>query len=146
MLEVSHFNISQIQLIVDFGLVVLIWMVQLIVYPSFLFFDAKNLISWHQKYTKRITVIVAPLMVVQLAIALLDVYLGLSTATIITLCIVVLLWVFTFLSFAPVHFKISKGTHSQKLLKQLILRNWFRTLLWSILFLYHFLGNLIFLK
>ena len=44
-------------LLVDAGLVVLIWMVQLIIYPSFLHYD-NNLVEWHHKYTSRIALIV----------------------------------------------------------------------------------------
>ena len=52
---------------VDFGLLVLILMVQVIVYPSFLHFSKTNLIKWHQSYTPKITTIVAPLMIAQVA-------------------------------------------------------------------------------
>ncbi|MFT7429007.1 MAG: hypothetical protein ACI9IZ_001504, partial [Nonlabens sp.] len=37
-----------LQLLVDFGLVVLIWIVQLIIYPSFLYYGSKTLNKWHK--------------------------------------------------------------------------------------------------
>ena len=58
-----------LQLLVDFGLVVLIWIVQLIIYPSFLYYNSNTLSKWHKTYTGRITTIVAPLMIAQIAIA-----------------------------------------------------------------------------
>ena len=54
------------RLLLDFGLCILIWMVQLIVYPSFLFFSDNNLFTWHKTYTKAIALIVMPLMLGQL--------------------------------------------------------------------------------
>lgn len=142
---VSHFSITQIitmvQLIVDFGLVVLIWMVQLIVYPSFLHFDYKNLLTWHQKYTQKISVIVVPLMFLQLAIAIYNVLQHLNIFTATTLMIVVFLWIFTFLGFAPVHFKISAGKHNRRIIETLVVRNWWRTFLWSALFLFDIYSN-----
>jgi hypothetical protein len=129
--------ILQIFLLVDVGLVVLIWMVQLIVYPSFTYYKPKNLIEWHQKYTTSIAVVVIPLMTTQLVLAIVAVFYQPNFTAISTLLIVLFLWIFTFLSFAPLHFKISEGKHNQKLLQLLIRRNWIRTFLWSSLFLFH---------
>jgi hypothetical protein len=129
--------ILQISLLVDVGLVVLIWMVQLIVYPSFTYYNPKNLIEWHQKYTTGIAVVVIPLMLTQLVLAIVAVFYQPNFIAISTLLIVLFLWIFTFLSFAPLHFKISEGTHHQKLLQLLIRRNWIRTFVWSGLFLFH---------
>ena len=129
--------ILQISLLFDVGLVVLIWMVQLIVYPSFTYYNPKNLIEWHQKYTTGIAVVVIPLMLTQLVLAIVAVFYQPNFIAISTLLIVLFLWIFTFLSFAPLHFKISEGTHHQKLLQLLIRRNWIRTFVWSGLFLFH---------
>jgi hypothetical protein len=129
--------ILQTSLLIDIGLVVLIWMVQLIVYPSFTYYQPKNLIDWHQKYTKGIAVIVIPLMLAQLVLALVGIFYQAYFISVFTLLIVLFLWIFTFLKFAPLHFKISEGKHDQKLLQLLVQRNWLRTFLWSILFLFH---------
>ena len=94
-LEINHFWIAQLiaisQLIVDFGLLVLIWIVQLIIYPSFLYYKSKNLMVWHQKYTERIAVIVLPLMLMQLAIAIYLVFCQFDITNSIRL-IIVLRW------------------------------------------------------
>lgn len=145
-LEISHYWVAQliaiIQLIVDFGLVVLIWMVQLIIYPSFLYYKSKNLMVWHQKYTERIAVIVVPLMLMQLAIAIYLVFYQFDITNSIRLIIVLFLWIFTFTSFAPLHFKISEGKHTEKMLQLLITRNWWRTFLWSALFVFDLLYSI----
>ncbi|WP_397447733.1 hypothetical protein [Polaribacter sp. R77954] len=151
LLVVNYFGVAQFtaisQLIIDFGLVVLIWMVQLIIYPSFLFYKGTNLVVWHQKYTQRITVIVVPLMLLQLAISIFNVFFRFNFATLTTLIAVVFLWGFTLLSFAPIHFKISEGKYSQELLKSLISTNWLRTFLWSALFVFNLFYNItVFLK
>ena len=131
--------ILQISLLVDVGLVVLIWMVQLVVYPSFTHYKSENLIEWHQKYTTGIAVIVIPLMLAQLVLAVVAVFYQPNFTAIFTLLIVLFLWVFTFLSFAPLHFKISEGKPNQQLLQLLIRRNWIRTFLWSGLLIFHLL-------
>lgn len=126
--------ITQISFLVDASLVVLIWMVQLIVYPSFLFYQPKDLVSWHQKYTKRIAVIVVPLMLLQLTIAIYDIFYQFNTLHTIRFLLVISLWIFTFKSFVPLHFKITENKFDEKLLKLLIQRNWLRTFLWCVLF------------
>ena len=133
--------ISQTTLLIDAGLVVLIWMVQLVVYPSFTYYQSKNLIEWHQKYTTGIAVIVIPLMLAQLVLAMVAVFYQPNFVSLFTLLIVIFLWIFTFLSFAPLHFKISEGKPNQQLLQLLIRRNWIRTFLWSGLFLFHLISN-----
>ena len=141
MLDYSQI-ISQISLLVDAGLVVLIWMVQLIIYPSFTYYKSENLIKWHQKYTSRLAVVVVPLMLTQLALAIVAVFLAFNFTTIFTVVIVLFLWVFTFLSFAPLHSKISEGHTDQNLLKLLIQRNWIRTFFWSLLLVFHLIMHL----
>jgi hypothetical protein len=131
--------ITESTLLVDFGLVILIWMVQLIIYPSFVYYTKEDLFTWHQKYTNRIAIIVVPLMLTQLVLAFFAVFYQANFTTIFTLLIVFFLWIFTFLGFAPLHFKISEGKHNHKLLQLLIQRNWIRTFLWSILFIFHLL-------
>jgi len=54
----------------DFGMLVLIWLVQLIIYPSFEFTDKDAFLGWHEKYTGLITVVVLPLMLGQLGLTL----------------------------------------------------------------------------
>ena len=141
--QVKHYLIELIidqnQLLIDFGLVVLIWMVQLIVYPSFIYHTKENLFAWHKKYTKRIAVIVIPLMLLQLALAVTDVFLNINFTTVFTLSIVLALWIFTFLGFAPLHFKISENNSDNRILLLLVQRNWIRTFLWTGLFVFHLL-------
>jgi hypothetical protein len=132
--------ILQISLLVDAGLVVLIWLVQLIIYPSFTYYSAKNLFKWHQKYTTRLAFVVIPLMLSQLVLAIVAVFYELNMVNIYSLLIVLFLWLFTFISFAPLHHKISEGDTNQSILQLLIRRNWIRTFFWSFLFIVHLIG------
>ena len=125
--------IEIIRLVLDVGLLVLIWMIQLIVYPSFLFYTAKELIAWHKMYTKAIALIVIPLMLGQLGIAIYQVFLVQNTYTLTSIILVVFLWGITLLKFAPMHQQISEGNTHEKLLKKLVQNNWVRTLIWTIL-------------
>lgn len=128
------FTISS--LLVDFGLTVLIWTVQLIIYPSFSYYPIKNLVTWHRKYTKLIGYLVGPLMLVQLAFALYRITSTITFFSIGSLLIVFLIWVITFLQFIPRHRNISRGRINEQLLSDLVRKNWSRTVLWTLLFLW----------
>ncbi|MGB5437271.1 MAG: hypothetical protein WBM98_15345 [Maribacter sp.] len=135
-------SIDILRIILDFGLLVLIWVVQRIIYPGFQYYNADNLIVWHRKYTLRIGFIVAPLMIGQLGISLGQVFFTPSIYTVVSLIFIVLVWISTFLQFVPMHTNISKGVVSEKLLRSLVYKNWLRTFLWTVLFLmslYHLL-------
>lgn len=126
------------RLLFDFGLVVLIWMVQLIVYPSFHHYTAENLVHWHQKYTLAITFVVVPLMFGQLITALLQVFAEQHFFTIGSLVLIALVWLSTFIQFVPLHGTIASGAVHKEVLNELVSKNWLRTGLWTVLFLWHF--------
>ena len=122
------------RLLLDFGLCILIWMVQLIVYPSFLFFSDNNLFTWHKTYTKAIALIVIPLMLGQLGIVIYQLFLAQNIYTLVSIVFVVFLWGITLLKFAPMHQQISEGNTQIQLLKTLVQMNWIRTMIWTLLF------------
>jgi len=123
-----------VQLLLDFGLVVLIWIIQLIVYPSFLYYRNENLVAWHREYTSRFSFIVIPLMFGQLGISIYQVITFANVYTVLGLVIILLIWISAFLQFVPFHSNITKGIASEKMLNSLVTKNWLRTSLWSLLF------------
>lgn len=127
-------TIAILRLLLDFGLVVLIWMVQCIVYPSFIYFSTKNLVRWHKEYTSSISFIVMPLMFGQLGISIYQVMLYPNIYTVSSLTLVSLIWVATFLQFVPIHANISNGIVNQSMLQALVKKNRIRTFLWTLLF------------
>ena len=128
-------NLFFYRLLFDFGLVVLIWMVQLIIYPSFQFYPNSNLVEWHSIYTKSISLIVIPLMLGQLIIVVLQFLKIRNYYTIISCCGVLLVWLLTFLIFVPMHNEIGSGLISESQLQNLVEVNWFRTIIWTLLLL-----------
>lgn len=130
---------SVIRLLIDFGLLILIWIIQLIVYPSFLYYNAETLVIWHRKYTSLIGYMVAPLMLVQLGLSIYQISAAFTLYNLISVLIISVIWIITFLQFVPIHSNISKGRVSDKMLSSLVRKNWSRTILWTMLFVYSFL-------
>jgi len=121
--------------LVSFGLVVLIWLVQLIIYPNFQYLSNSQRIQWHQYYTPRITVIVAPLMILQLMMATYLLFIDLTLLNTIATLLIVLNWLITFIFFVPLHVRIGRKDIHKKSLISLVHINWYRTVIWSCVFL-----------
>ena len=124
-----------LKLLFDFGLVVLIWMTQVIVYPSFIQFDPVDLQRWHSSYTVRISILVIPLMIGQLGLHVYQLSQGASFIPFIALLFILLAWANTFLFAVPLHNQIATGVDISVAVQKLVSANAWRTGFWSIVFL-----------
>jgi hypothetical protein len=124
------------RVLIDFGLVVLIWMVQLLIYPSFKHFPSSVLFKWHSRYTFNMALVVMPLMLGQLIIYTIQIFFEQTLFSICGMLIVLTLWMSTFIQFVPLHQQISDNSFSNKTLELLVSRNWIRTALWTGLFIW----------
>ena len=128
-------DIALIKIVVNTGLFVLIWMVQLVVYPGLCYYNDVDIKRWHPVYTNRITVIVLPLMVGQLAVYSVAAYLHPSYVSIGLLTLVLLTWGLTVLLAVPLHNVVGSAAPCQQERQQLVKVNWLRTVLWTIIFI-----------
>ncbi|MEL6638351.1 MAG: hypothetical protein AAFW73_20690 [Bacteroidota bacterium] len=126
-------SLALIRLLLDFGLFVLIWLVQLVVYPSFKYYQSADLLRWHGPYTQGISVIVIPLMLAQLFVVLYQCWQAPTAGAIASAALVIALWGITFLQFVPLHDVISRNSFDAQTLHELVAKNWWRTLLWTLL-------------
>ena len=126
--------IEILRLVVDFGLVVLVWIVQTIIYPSFLYMTEEQVRKWHPRYSTMITFFVAPLMFLQVGTVIYQIVNALSPWAIVSILCVLAVWCITFLQAVPLHRKIGRIPSSLDVRKQLVKVNWPRTLLWTLVF------------
>ncbi len=129
-------TLLHLRLLFDLGLVVLIWLVQLTIYPSFSFFSATELNAWHSEYVQNISFVVIPLMFGQLILACIMVYQKRTAYTSGSFILVLLAWILTFVIFMPLHNQISSGTYTNETLESLVTQNWLRTGVWNLLFIW----------
>ena len=61
-------RLAVVQIIIDSGLLILIWLVQLIIYPSLCYTEDKEFICWHKRYSYMIGLIIIPLMLAQVGV------------------------------------------------------------------------------
>ena len=123
--------IAWIQSISDWGMLVIIWMVQVYSYPRFLKIDRERFIRWHQRYMRQIGWFVGPLMIGQAIAGIAAIYLQPSPRSGLYLGLVVLTWGLTFLIAAPLHRKLQEKGKDPDTIRRLIRWNWSRSLVWT---------------
>ena len=110
-----------------------IWVIQLVHYPSFRFTDREKYVSFQIFHMRKISFIVMPVMVLEFLSGLLLVLYHSNHESLLRISFILLLiiWLVTALFFAQVHQKLSKG-YDETLVRKLVSFNWIRTLLWTI--------------
>jgi len=122
-------------LVSDFGVVVLIWMVQLIIYPGLLYYNENDLNKWHDKYTTLMSYVVLPLMILQLLLHCYDFWTHRDLINAIMLALVGAVWIITLTMAVPLHGNVASKKYIRQSLEKLIGVNWYRTVLWTLVFI-----------
>jgi hypothetical protein len=120
------------RLSVDIALVILIWLVQIIIYPSFKYTDPKQFDFWHSRYMGLITYFVGPLMLMQVGIIGWQLFYDFHWIYLISATLIGLVWISTATISIPCHSKLINKGFEMETIQQLIFTNWYRTILWSI--------------
>lgn len=126
----------------DFGLLILIWLVQLIIYPSFNYMNDANLSAWHPRYTNMITLVVMPLMLIQLLSTIYLTFYQFNWILLTQCILIILLWASTFFQAVPLHNQIESGNEMQNAAIKLVQINWKRTIMWTLIVILNFIGKL----
>ncbi len=127
--------------LVSFGLAVLIWLVQVVIYPTFASIDRDRFVRWHAGYTRAVTWVVAPLMFTQvailgwLAVSRPSPRVGLASVT------VAVAWIATFTLSVPAHDKLQANGLDGDVVVRLVATNWIRTVAWTLAFLFSLPGS-----
>ena len=109
----------------------IIWFVQLVHYPLFPKADLNNFKNFHSEHTKRISWIVAPLMISEGLVSTVLFVKMPSIITFIGLSILIFIWISTFFIQVPINNKLNKE-FDVKLFYKLLKSNWIRTIGWSL--------------
>jgi hypothetical protein len=108
-----------------------IWTIQIVHYPSFHYIDKMSFTNFHHFHERRISIIVMPLMLIELTTST-ALYINNMSSIVfaLNLLIVVLIWCSTFFIQVPIHSILSQKK-DKKLIEKLVNTNWIRTFLWS---------------
>jgi hypothetical protein len=109
----------------------LIWIIQLVHYPTFLFVERDRYTEFQRFHMFRISWIVLPVMSMELLSGAFLWYQQQSLIWTVNLFLLSLIWFSTLAIQSPSHAKLEKG-FDQKLVSLLIRGNWIRTILWTL--------------
>ncbi|MBC6366229.1 hypothetical protein DDT91_05440 [Algoriphagus sp. AK58] len=123
-----------IRLSVDTGLFVLVWLVQVIIYPSFDQIAKEKLNTWHRLYTQKILYFVGPMMFVQSGMIAWQI-LGDPLIYLADGLLLAGIWINTFLIAIPIHEAIDREKSLKGHLTKLLRVNRWRSWMWTGLFL-----------
>ena len=126
-----------LHLIATSVMVGVIWVIQLVHYPSFHFVELKQYTTFQRFHMARISYVVIPAMLTELFTLILIVIsmdqidnLVLSSAILL-----IFIWLMTAVFFSGVHQKLTLG-YDQTVVDKLVKLNWGRTLLWTLRLLF----------
>ena len=115
----------------------IIWIIQLVHYPSFRFVDTSNYRSFQNFHIKRISIIVVPVMIIEALSGL--IYLiyfikNIEVFFLVSMMLLIVIWLVTGFIFSGLHQNLLIG-YNRLTINKLVSLNWIRTLLWSLRFI-----------
>ena len=119
-----------LSLLFDTVFLYLIWVIQLVIYPSFEYISDQNFSKWHKNYCNIIGFFVIPLMLFQL---IESVILVIDFRGVLNFAVVIITWTLTFTVFVHINNKLSKEGNKKDIINTLLRLNWLRVFLWSLL-------------
>jgi hypothetical protein len=128
-MDIAWLTIANLSL--SWGLMVLIWLVQIIIYPGFIRIPGSEFRQYHAWYMRRIAVIVSPLMVAELtAVAAWLYFQPQARPAYFSAAAVFTVWGSTLALQVPIHRRLQHGKDAA-LIRRLVATNWIRTAAWS---------------
>ena len=134
-MTISPLNLYYLRPLIDFGLVILIWLVQLIIYPSFLYSSPDSFQRWHNQYTSLILLFVGPLMLSQVVIIGSQLLKKPEPLVWSSCLLIAFIWGYTFFVSVPKHSLLSSKGYNPHIINQLVQTNWPRTIAWTLCFI-----------
>ena len=109
----------------------IIWVIQLLHYPTFHFIKESDYVEFQHFHMQRISFIVVPVMIIELLSGFMLVYYFRSNLLILCLIILLVIWLITFVFFTKLHQSLLGG-YDKIIVDNLVQINWSRTVLWSL--------------
>ncbi|WP_372809215.1 hypothetical protein [Pontiella sp.] len=126
---------TTLRLITDTAMLMLIWLVQLVIYPAFRSIDPARFIGWHGGYMRTFSFIVIPPMLLQAGLIAVQCMRAPTPAHWISAAAVLAAWLTTFTVSVPCHRQLQLAGNTPKWTNRLIRTNWIRTAAWSLAWL-----------
>ena len=128
----NHLMILSFTHLISTAIIVgIIWVIQVVHYPSFYFIERDEYVSFQKFHMDKISYIVVPVMLIESISGFILIYNELNTVLLISMILLFFIWVLTGIFFVPIHQKLTSG-YQEELVEKLVKINWFRTTFWTI--------------
>ena len=112
----------------------IIWVIQIVHYPSFHYIDKSRYVSFQNFHMNKISYIVIPVMSIEAISGIILLYNDQTVLFIISLIILLVIWTLTAFYFTRAHQLLANG-YKKDIVRKLVQANWVRTGLWTLLLL-----------
>ena len=122
-----------IHLVATSIMVGVIWVIQLVHYPSFHFIESKQYTTFQRFHMSRISYVVVPAMLTELfTLIFLIIFMDkIDPLVTVSGLLLIIIWLMTAVFFSGVHQKLTSG-YDKTVVNSLVKLNWGRTLLWTL--------------
>ena len=122
-----------IHLVATSIMVGVIWVIQLVHYPSFHFIELKQYTTFQRFHMSRISYVVVPAMLTELfTLIFLIIFMDkIDPLVTVSGLLLIIIWLMTAVFFSGVHQKLTSG-YDKTVVNSLVKLNWGRTLLWTL--------------
>ena len=128
----NHLIILSLTHLISTAIIVgILWVIQVVHYPSFYFIERDEYVSFQKFHMDKISYIVVPVMLIESISGFILIYNDINTVLLISIILLLLIWALTGLYFAPMHQKLMSG-YQEEIVEKLVKINWVRTIFWSI--------------
>lgn len=134
-MDMIYYYVFILHLISTFFMVGVIWVVQIVHYPSFYFIDKQKYQVFQEFHMHKISMIVVPMMVLEIFSGLILIFNFYHnnghTTFYLSVFMLICIWTITGSIFTKLHNELLKG-YDKSIIKKIIEWNWSRTLLWTL--------------
>ena len=131
MLSYHSSHLLLIHLLSTAVMVGIIWVIQIVHYPSFHYIDKDRYVSFQNFHMNKISYIVIPVMSIEAISGIILLYNDQTVLFIISLIILLVIWTLTAFYFTRTHQLLANG-YKKDIVRKLVQANWVRTGLWTL--------------
>lgn len=124
---------------IDLAMLTFLWLVQIIIYPSFREISKDRILSWHKSYQVKVSIIMGPIMLLQIFMISSDIINNITLVPIMRFILLMASWLLTIFVSVPLHKRIERNNDLEGSIEKLIQTNMPRTLTWTAIYLSNFL-------
>lgn len=126
-------ELDLVKVLVNTALFAQVWLVQMVVFPGFLYYSEENWKVWQRNLAMRMTIVMVPLILAQMITYTLSLVAGITISDILSMVLIIVGLAVTFYIGFSWYEKCQAAEDTMELRKSIQKVIWIRTLAWSMI-------------